>query len=62
MVELIKAVKQAVAQGKKLDDIVTMKDGKPVATSMSCPPSADHWVSNSARRPRRRCIQRGHAE
>jgi len=24
-----------------------MKDGKPVATSIRLPASADHWVSNS---------------
>jgi len=47
MTELVAAVKQAVAQGKKLDDIVTMKDGKPVATSIRLSPAVDHWVSNS---------------
>jgi len=47
MTELVASVKQAVAQGKKLDDIVTMKDGKAVATSIKLPDSAKHWVSNS---------------
>jgi glyoxylase-like metal-dependent hydrolase (beta-lactamase superfamily II) len=46
MIELRKAVEQAVAQGKKLDDIVTMKDGKPAATSIKLPASVDHWVSD----------------
>jgi cyclase len=46
MTELRKAVEQAVAQGKKLDDIVTMQDGKPVATSIKLPASVDHWASN----------------
>ncbi len=46
MTELRKAVEQSVAQGKKLDDIVTMKDGKPVATSIKLPASVDHWVGD----------------
>jgi glyoxylase-like metal-dependent hydrolase (beta-lactamase superfamily II) len=47
MVELRKAAEQAAAQGKKLEDIVTMKDGKPVATSVKLPESVGHWVGNS---------------
>jgi cyclase len=46
MIELRKAVEQAVAQGKKLDDIVTMKEGKPAATSIKLPPSVDNWVGD----------------
>jgi cyclase len=42
MVELRKAV-----QGKKLEDIVTMKDGKPVATSIVLPAGVQNWVGNS---------------
>jgi glyoxylase-like metal-dependent hydrolase (beta-lactamase superfamily II) len=47
MVELRKAAQRAAAQGKKLEDIVTMKDGRPVATSIVLPESARHWVGNS---------------
>jgi hypothetical protein len=47
MVELVKAVQQAAAQGKKLEDIVTMRNGKPVATSIVLPESVGHWVSGS---------------
>ncbi len=46
-VELRKAVQQAAAQGKKLEDIVTMKDGNPVATSLVLPSSVQHWVGGS---------------
>jgi glyoxylase-like metal-dependent hydrolase (beta-lactamase superfamily II) len=41
-VELRKAV-----QGKKLEDIVTMKDGNAVATSLVLPASVQHWVGGS---------------
>jgi cyclase len=47
MLELRKAVQQAVERGKKLEDIVTMKEGKPVATAIVLPPGAQHWVGNS---------------
>ncbi|HXJ40100.1 MAG TPA: MBL fold metallo-hydrolase [Bryobacteraceae bacterium] len=44
MRELRKAAEQAVRQGKKLDDIVTVKDGKPSATSITLPASVQTWV------------------
>jgi cyclase len=47
MVELRKAAAEAVKQGKKLDEVVTMKDGKPVATSLKLPEAVSHWVGNS---------------
>ena len=47
MVELRKAAADAFAKGKKLDDVVTMKDGKPAATSVTLPASAQHWVGGS---------------
>jgi glyoxylase-like metal-dependent hydrolase (beta-lactamase superfamily II) len=47
MVELRKAAAQAVAQGKKLEEVVTLKDGNPVATSLTLPASVQHWVGNS---------------
>src|SRR5215472_1231904 len=47
MTELRKAAAQAVKSGKKLEDIVTLKDGKAVATSLTLPQSVQHWVSNS---------------
>ena len=47
MTELRKAAEQAVSQGKKREDIVTMKDGKPAATSIRLPASVQNWVGNS---------------
>ncbi len=47
MTELVKAVRQAVAAGKTRDQIVTVRDGKAVATSIQLPASAAHWVSDS---------------
>ncbi|HKD04393.1 MAG TPA: MBL fold metallo-hydrolase, partial [Bryobacteraceae bacterium] len=47
MTELRKAAAQAVKSGKKLEDIVTLKEGKAVATSLTLPESVQHWVSNS---------------
>ena len=47
MTELYKAVKSAVGQGKKLSDLVEMKDGNPVKTSVHLPESVKHWVGPS---------------
>jgi glyoxylase-like metal-dependent hydrolase (beta-lactamase superfamily II) len=47
MTELRKAAAEAVKSGKKLEDIVTLKDGRAVATSLTLPKSVQHWVSNS---------------
>jgi glyoxylase-like metal-dependent hydrolase (beta-lactamase superfamily II) len=47
MTELRQAAQQAVAQGKKLEDIVTMRDGRPVATSVKLSPAVQNWVSGS---------------
>jgi len=46
MTELHKAVKSAVGQGKKLEDLVEMKDGKPVKAMLQLPDSVKHWVGN----------------
>ena len=47
MTELHKAVEQAAAQGKKLDSIVTMKDGKPSATNIKLSAGVQNWVGDS---------------
>ena len=47
MTELHKAVKSAVGQGKKLNDLVEMKDDKPVKTSVQLPESVKNWVGPS---------------
>lgn len=46
MIELRKAVEQAVKAGKKMDDIVTMKDGKPAATSIKLPDAVKLYVGD----------------
>jgi cyclase len=47
MVELRKAAAEAVGKGKRLDEIVTMKDGKPTATSVTLPTAVQNWVGDS---------------
>jgi len=47
MTELHKAVKSAVGQGKKLSDLVEMKDNRPVKTSVQLPESVKNWVGPS---------------
>jgi cyclase len=47
MVALRKAAAEAVAKGQKLENVVTMKDGKPATTTLSLPPSVEHWVGPS---------------
>ena len=47
MTELQKAVKSAIGQGKKLEDLVEKKDGKPVKTSLQLPDNVKHWVGLS---------------
>ena len=46
MTELRKAVAAARASGKKLEDVVTMKDGKPVKASLTLPPAVKNWVGD----------------
>ena len=46
MTELYKAVKAEIANGKKLDDLVTMKGTRPAATSVKLPPSVSNWVGD----------------
>ena len=46
MTELIKAVEAAQKSGKKLSDLVTMKDGKASGTSLKLPDSVKNWVGN----------------
>src|SRR6266550_2358880 len=47
MIELHKAVKSAIGQGKTLGDLGEMKDGKPVKASLQLPESVKHWVGAS---------------
>ncbi|HVW87759.1 MAG TPA: MBL fold metallo-hydrolase, partial [Bryobacteraceae bacterium] len=47
MIELRKAAEQAARQGKKLEDIVTMKNGKPAATSIRLPSGVQGGVGDS---------------
>lgn len=46
MTELKKAVQAAKASGKKLDQVVTMKDGKPSKTNLKLPDSVKNWVGD----------------
>ena len=45
--ELMAAVRQAVRDGRKLEDLVTLKDGRPTATSVQLPESVRNWVGDS---------------
>lgn len=47
MVELMKAVSDAVKQGKGLNDLVKMDGEKPVAAIMKMPDSVQNWVGDS---------------
>jgi len=46
MTELNKAVRAAVAANRKLEEIVTMENGKPKSTSVKLPDSVRHWVGD----------------
>jgi glyoxylase-like metal-dependent hydrolase (beta-lactamase superfamily II) len=46
LAELHKTVKAAVDQGKKLEDLVEMQNGRPAKTSVQLPDSVKHWVGN----------------
>ncbi|MCS6952194.1 MAG: hypothetical protein RMK57_09600 [Bryobacterales bacterium] len=41
------AVRKAVNEGRKLEDLVTLKEGRPVATSVQLSESVRNWVGNS---------------
>jgi glyoxylase-like metal-dependent hydrolase (beta-lactamase superfamily II) len=43
--ELQKAVAAAITRGETLDQLVTMKDGRPLKTSITLPDRVQHWVS-----------------
>jgi glyoxylase-like metal-dependent hydrolase (beta-lactamase superfamily II) len=43
--ELQKAVAAAIDRGATLEQLVTMKDGRPQSTSIVLPRSVEHWVS-----------------
>lgn len=45
--EIHATVKTAIGQGKKLEDLVTMENGEPQATSLKLSPSVRHWVGGS---------------
>lgn len=47
MRELRSAVQQQVKKGAKLDALVTMKEGKPVATTIVLPAGVKNWVGDS---------------
>jgi cyclase len=47
MTELQKAAQQAAAQGKKLDQVVTLKGDNAVATSLTLPAGVQNWVGGS---------------
>ena len=44
LIELQKAVRAAIQQGKKLEDLVTMRDGKPVSATLKLPETVKSWV------------------
>lgn len=46
MTELHRTVKEAIGKGKKLEDLVEMKDGKPSKAKIELPASVQHWVGN----------------
>ncbi len=46
MTELHKAVVAARKSGKKLDDLVKMKDGKPASTLLTLPANVKNWVGD----------------
>jgi glyoxylase-like metal-dependent hydrolase (beta-lactamase superfamily II) len=45
--ELQKAVKSAMSQGKKLEDLVTMRNGAAVSTTVTLPDTVKKWVGGS---------------
>jgi len=49
--ELDNAVRAAASQKKQLSDIVTLKEDRPVATSIQLPDSVRNWVGNSLPAP-----------
>lgn len=46
MTELRKAVAAARTSGKKLEEVVTLKNGEPVKTSITLPASVKNWVGD----------------
>jgi glyoxylase-like metal-dependent hydrolase (beta-lactamase superfamily II) len=45
--EVNRFAEQALKSGKKLEDLVTMKDGRPAATTAKLPEKVKHWVGDS---------------
>ena len=43
-IELLKAVKASIQQGKKLEDLVTISDDKPVSTTVRLPETVKNWA------------------
>ena len=43
LIELQKAVKASIQQGKKLEDLITMKDGKPASSNLELPETVKNW-------------------
>jgi hypothetical protein len=47
MQQLRKSVEASVKQGRKLGDLVAMKDGKPESTTVKLPESVKKWIGPS---------------
>lgn len=45
LLELYKGVDSAIKSGKTIDQLVQMKDGRPISTSVQLPPSVQYFVS-----------------
>ena len=43
-VELQTAVRASIQKGKKLEDLVTLRDGAPISTVVKLPDAVSHWV------------------
>lgn len=48
---LVAEVTRAIQQGKKLEDLVEMKDGTPTVSRLALPSSVDHWAKDSLAGP-----------
>jgi hypothetical protein len=46
MTTIYATVKKEMEQGKKLEDLVEMKDGQPVKAKLELPAGVQHWVGS----------------
>jgi glyoxylase-like metal-dependent hydrolase (beta-lactamase superfamily II) len=44
---LTAAIGQAIQQGKKIEELIEMKDGKPTVSRLVLPPACDRWAKDS---------------